>query len=291
MSSTRVMSVPVPGARLHCEVTGSGPVLLLIAGAAGDASTLAPLASRLSAKYQAVTYDMRGLSRSVLDGPAADTDIELLADDAYRILTALGSEPGYVFGTSGGGLVALELTARHPDLVRTLIAHEPAATALLPHPQQWLDFLDELTELYRQHGAGVAMGRFLDGIEAVPGPGTSRLGELSLPPAGQASDESRMSPRTRALMRRAQTNMDQFFTHHIRQAARYRPDVEALGRATSRIVIGVGEASVGQAAYQAALEVAGRLGLGVVELPGDHLGYATQPAEFAAAVEQLLAAG
>lgn len=289
MGATRVMSVPVPGARLHCEVTGSGPVLLLIAGAAGDASTLAPLAARLSSAYQVLTYDMRGLSRSVLDGPAEDTPIELLADDAHRILTALGSEPVHVFGTSGGGLVALELTARHPDLVRTLIAHEPAATALLPHPQQWLDFLDELAELYRQHGAGVAMGRFLDGIEAVPGPGTSRLGQPSLPPAEDAIDQ--MSPRTRALLRRAQANMEQFFAHHIHQAARYRPDIEALGRAAGRIVIGVGQASVGQAAYQAALEVAQRLGLGVVEFPGDHMGYATKPAEFAAAVEQVLATG
>jgi len=289
MTATRVMSVPVSGARLYCEVVGDGPVLLLVAGAAGDASTLAPLATRLSASYRVVTYDMRGLSRSVLDGPAEDTPIGLLADDAYRILIALGGQPGHVFGTSGGGLVALELTARHPDLVRTLIAHEPAATALLPHPQQWLDFLDELAELYRQHGAGVAMGRFLDGIEAVPGPGTSRLGQLVLPPV--PLDESRMSPRTRALMRRAQANMERFFEHHIHQAARYRPDVAALEQADSRIVIGVGQDSAGQAAHQAALEVAGRLGLGVVDFPGDHQGYATKPAEFAATVQQVLAAG
>ena len=100
-----------------------------------------------------------------------------------------------------------------------------------------------------------------------------------------------MSPRTRALMRRSQANMEQFFAHQIRQAAGYRPDVEALGRAASRIVIGVGQASAGQAAHQAALEVAGRLGLGVVEFPGDHQGFATKPAEFAAAVEQVLATG
>jgi pimeloyl-ACP methyl ester carboxylesterase len=289
MGSTRVVSVP--GARLHCEVTGSGPVLLLIAGAAGDASTLAPLATRLSSKYRAVTYDMRGLSRSLLDGPAEDVGVELLADDACRILVELGSEPAYVFGTSGGGLEGLELTARHPERVRTLIAHEPAATALLPHREQWQDFLDELDGLYRQHGAGVAMGRFLDGIEAVPGPGTSRIGQLPPRPAAPVFDESRMSPRTRALMRRSQANMAHFFAHQLRRAASYLPDVEALGRASSRVVIGVGEASAGQAPHQAALEVASRLGLGIVEFPGGHQGFATQPGEFVAVLERMLAAG
>lgn len=291
MDSTEVVTVAVPGARLHCEVTGSGPVLLLIAGAAGDAKTLAPLANQLAASYRTVTYDMRGLSRSVLDGPAEDVGIDLLADDAYRILTALGGEPGFVFGTSGGGLVALELTARYPELVRMVIAHEPAATALLPHRQQWQDFLDELDALYRQHGAAVAMGRFLDGIEAVPGPGTSRLGQLPPRPVADTLADSMMSPRTRALMRRSQDNMAHFFGHQIRQAARYQPDVEALGRSGRPIVIGVGESSTGQACHQAALEVASRLGVDVVRFPGEHQGFTTRLADFAATVREMLAAG
>jgi pimeloyl-ACP methyl ester carboxylesterase len=291
MGSTEVVTVAVPGARLHCEVTGSGPVLLLIAGAAGDARTLAPLANRLSASYRTVTYDMRGLSRSVLDGPAEDVGIDLLAEDACRILTTLGGEPGHVFGTSGGGLVALELTARHPELVRTLIAHEPAATALLPHRQQWLDFLAELDALYRQHGAAVAMGRFLDGIEAVPGPGTSRLGQLPTRPVADTLAESLTSPRTRALMRRSQANMAHFFDHQIGRAAQYQPDVEALGRSGSRIVIGVGESSTGQACHHAALEVADRLGLDAVRFPGDHQGFTTRLEEFAAVVAHLLSTG
>ncbi|MDQ1740449.1 MAG: hypothetical protein QOE53_2101, partial [Pseudonocardiales bacterium] len=57
MSSTRIETVTVPGARLHCEVSGAGPVLLLIAGAAADAGALAGLATRLSGKYLTVTYD------------------------------------------------------------------------------------------------------------------------------------------------------------------------------------------------------------------------------------------
>jgi pimeloyl-ACP methyl ester carboxylesterase len=288
MSSTRTETVAVPGARLHCEVSGAGPVLLLIAGAAADARAMAGLALRLSGTYQTVTYDMRGLSRSELDGPAEDVGIDVLAEDAHRILAALSPEPAYVLGSSGGGLVGLELAARHPEQVRMLIAHEPAAMALLPYSQQWQDFVGELEELHRRHGAAAAMGRFLDGIEAVPGPGTSRAGRLSLPPVEELPEESRMSPRTRALMRRSQRNMEHFFAHQIRRAAGYQPDFEALSRIRSRVVIGVGAGSQGQAPYEAACQVARRLGVDVLEFPGDHQGYATASSEFAAAVDRVL---
>lgn len=287
MSSTRTETVTAPGARLHCEVSGAGPVLLLIAGAAADAGALAGLATRLSGKYLTVTYDMRGLSRSLLDGPAEDVGIEVLAEDAHRILAAFSSEPAYVFGSSGGGLVGLELVIRHPDQVRRLIAHEPAAMALLPDSWRWQDFLDELEELSRSHGPGVAMGRFLDGIEAVGGPRLLRVGRPG-PRAGQLPDLSMLSPRTRALMRRSQANMQHFFAHQMRGAAGYLPDTEALGAVRDKIVIGVGMASRGQAPHQAALEVASRLGVEVVEFPGDHQGFGAQPTEFAAVVDRML---
>jgi pimeloyl-ACP methyl ester carboxylesterase len=291
MSSTRVETVTVPGARLHCEVSGTGPLLLLIAGAAADAGALAGLATRLSGKYLAVSYDMRGLSRSLLDGPAEDVGIEVLADDAHRVLAAYSSEPAYVFGSSGGGLVGLELLARHPEQVRMLIAHEPAAMALLPEGWHWQDFVDELEELYRRYGPGVAMGRFLDGIEAVGGPGVSRIGQLDPRPAGQLPDLSALSPRTRALMRRSQANMQHFFAHQIRRATGYLPDIDALSMVRNKLVIGVGEASRGQAAHQAAIEVASRLGLEVVEFPGDHQGFSAQPTQFAAVVDRVLSGG
>lgn len=291
MGPSRTEWVPVPGARLHCEVSGSGPVLLMIAGAAGDAGALAGLATRLSARYRTITYDQRGLSHSVLDGAPENVGIEVLADDAHRVLAAFSSEPAYVFGSSGGGLVGLELAARHPEQIRTLIAHEPAAMALLPYSEQWQDFLEELEDLQRRYGAGVAMGRFLDGIEAVPGPGTSRLGQPTPPPIGQPAEESKLSPRTRALMRRSQANMEHFFSHQIRGAAGYLPDLEALGRSGTRLVIGVGAASRGQAPHQAAIEVADRLGLDTVEFPGDHQGFTARPDEFAATVFRVLSAG
>jgi hypothetical protein len=171
-----------------------------------------------------------------------------------------------------------------------LIAHEPAAMSLLPDSWHWRDFLGELEELHRSYGPGAAMGRFLDGIEAVGGPGASRSGQLSPRPGGQLPDLSTMSPRTRALMRRSQANMQHFFTHQIRAAAGYRPDFESLSRVREQVAIGVGKASRGQAPHQAALEVARRLGVEVVDFPGDHQGFSAQPTEFATVVDRVLSA-
>jgi acetyltransferase/esterase len=58
----------VPGARLYYETRGTGPLLLLIADANGDANVFPPLADLLAANLTVVTYDRRGYTRSVLDG-------------------------------------------------------------------------------------------------------------------------------------------------------------------------------------------------------------------------------
>src|SRR5437763_837031 len=72
-------TLKVPGAQLSYEVEGSGPLLILIPGAAGVGEIFRPLAHHLSAQYQVVTYDRRGFSQSRLDGPQ-DYDHRLSTD-------------------------------------------------------------------------------------------------------------------------------------------------------------------------------------------------------------------
>src|SRR5262249_59794224 len=137
MQATKSNTLRVPGAALYYEVGGSGPVLLLICGGVYDAAGYAALAERLAGRYTVVTYDRRGNSRSPLDGPPAPQRIQVHGDDAHRVLSAVGvtaSEPAHVFGNSSGAMIGLELAARHPEQVRTLVAHEPPIFELLPDP-------------------------------------------------------------------------------------------------------------------------------------------------------------
>src|SRR5260370_15904811 len=125
-------TLKVPGAQLSYEVTGSGPLLILIPGAAGVGEVFRPLAHLLSAQYQVVTYDRRGFSHSSLDGPQ-DYDHRLAtdADDVRRLIKHLTDQPTTVFGSSSGAIVALEVISHSPERVRTVAAHEPPAVSLL----------------------------------------------------------------------------------------------------------------------------------------------------------------
>src|SRR5438128_3772811 len=95
-------TVRVPGATLHVEVRGTGPVLLLITGGPTDAGMFTDLAGRLADRYTVVGYDQRGHSRSPLDGEPADIPVSLHADDAAAVIAAVGDEPAHVYGNSGG---------------------------------------------------------------------------------------------------------------------------------------------------------------------------------------------
>src|SRR5206468_11355368 len=87
----------VPGASLYYEVRGSGPVLLMIPGGPADANSFQGIAPHLTDEFTLVTYDPRGISRSPLDEPIDDRRIvELFADDAHRLLAAVGTEPAFV---------------------------------------------------------------------------------------------------------------------------------------------------------------------------------------------------
>src|SRR5438067_2469838 len=159
-ASGETRTVKVPGASLYVEPRGVGPVLLLITGGPTDAGMITDLVGRLADRYTVVGYDQRDHSRSVLDAEPEDIPVALHADDAAAVLGAMGEDPAYVYGNSGGATIGLELVARHPDLVRVLVAHEPPMMELLPDAEQWRSAFRDIDETYRSAGVFPAMGKF-----------------------------------------------------------------------------------------------------------------------------------
>ncbi len=162
---TRTATLSVPGAQLSYELRGMGPALLLMPGGPADAGVFGPIAPHLVPHYTVVTYDPRGLGHSPLEGPVDDDRIvEVLADDAHRLLAAVTTDKACVFANSGGAVIGLELAARHPEQIQTLVAHEPPK--FVPpdagRPAQ-PDFSDDLYETYRTQGVGPAMSKFMVG--------------------------------------------------------------------------------------------------------------------------------
>ena len=126
-------TVAVPGAELYFEFRGTGPALLCISGGPDDADSFTDLAERLADRYTVVTYDQRGHSRSSLHGEPEDIPVALHAEDAAAILAAIGKGAAFVYGKGRGGTIGLELVARHPRRVRTLVAHEAPIGGNEPH--------------------------------------------------------------------------------------------------------------------------------------------------------------
>jgi pimeloyl-ACP methyl ester carboxylesterase len=274
--SFETRTVKVPGATLYTEVRGSGPVLLLITGGPTDAGMFTDLAGRLADRYTVVSYDQRGHSRSVLDSEPEDIPVALHADDAAAILADAGNEPVYVYGNSGGATIGIELVARHPDLVRTLVAHEPPMMEVLPDAEQWRATFRDIDETYRTAGVFPAMGVFGAAVE-VGGPRYSEEMQQAPP-----------SPESQEMMARMTGNFDLFIAHEIQQIVGYVPDFDALRTVPTRIVSAAGENSGEQGARRAAIALAERLGIAPTYLPGAHGGWGSDPQEFADKLDEVL---
>jgi pimeloyl-ACP methyl ester carboxylesterase len=154
----KIQSSPlkVPGAQLYYEVQGTGPVLLMISCGPTDAGIFAGLARFLADRYTVVTYDPRGNSRSVLDGPPEDQRTDVHGGDAAQLLAALSGEPANVLGSSGGAQIGLNLAARYPHRVHTLVAHEPPCVQLLHAAAEQRAFTESVYNTYRADGVGHA---------------------------------------------------------------------------------------------------------------------------------------
>jgi pimeloyl-ACP methyl ester carboxylesterase len=266
----------VPGARLYYEVSGSGPVLLFIPGGTADAAGFAPLARFLEETYTVVRYDPRGISHSRLEGPGEDVPVEVHADDAQRLLKAIGDQPAFVLGHSGGAVIGLALVERHPELVQTYVAHEPPLIELLPDTDERRNDGQKIYDTYRKEGAAAAMEQFMS---------TSGMDEA--PPVEMSPEAQEFLAQQMASM---EQNFDFFFAHYLLPITSYAPDYGALQGASSRVVVGVGEDSVGQVTYETAVALAERLGSEPVAFPGDHIGMATLPEEFAEKLHDVLRA-
>ena len=273
----RSSTLKVEGARIHYEVRGSGPLLLIIPGGPQDAGVFADLSQHLADRYTVVAYDPRGNSRSAFDGEPEELSLDVQADDAAALIGALGGGPAYVFGTSGGAQIGLNLAVRHPGLVRRLVAHEPPTLMLLDDPAPALAAGEALYDNYRRDGVDAAMQTFFADngltVEAEPG---------EAPPAFE------VPPEAAETFARVSGNFEYWLAHGMRPLSLFRPDVEALCAGKPRVVVGIGEGSAGQPIDGMGRSLAAKLGTGPVIFPGDHMGFGSLARPFAATLHEAL---
>ena len=286
MTEPTTHTLQVPGAVLTYDVrrrdATTQPVLLMIGspmGAAGFGTLSGHFADRT-----VVTYDPRGSERSRRTDGATETKVEEHADDLHRLIEALDAGAVDIFASSGGATNALALVERHPEQVRTLIAHEPPAAAVLPDREAVQAAARDIHETYLRSGVGPGMAKFMT-LTSVRGPIPPDYVERPDPdPAAfglpTEDDGSRDDP---------------LMGQNIISGTTYEFDFDALRAASTRIVLAQGAGSMGEMANRGATAVAERLGTTPVIFPSHHggflggeYGWAGEPDAFAQKLREVL---
>jgi len=183
-----------------------------------------------------------------------------------------------VLGSSGGATYGLDLVARYPGRVHTLVAHEPPVSELLPDAATYHALNLEVGATYRSQGVFAALQKFTDGIGF--GSDEPEQDDDDAPDAATATSEPGPGG-----------NLALFAGRLIPIVGNYQPDMGALRTSPTRIIVGVGDESTpGQMTCQASHELARRLGGRPVQFPGGHGGFGSHPDGFADRLRVALAA-
>lgn len=256
-------TLEVPGAVLTYDIrpaagSSSDPILMLIGSPMG-ASGFGTLAGHFTDRT-VVTYDPRGVERSTRTDDADESTPDQHADDLYRIISALGG-PVDIFASSGGAVNALVLVTEHPEVVRTLVAHEPPAVQNLPDRKAALAACVDIHETYLKSGQGLAMAKFISMV-GLTGEVPADFPDRPVDPAmfGLSTEDDG-------------TRNDALVGQNIITCTHYKHDFAALKAASTRIVVGLGVESEGQLAYRSGQAVAELLGRPAVTFPSNHGGF------------------
>jgi pimeloyl-ACP methyl ester carboxylesterase len=266
--------------------TADGRPPLFMIGQPMDASGFGTLASYFPDRT-VVTYDPRGLGRSTRKDGRVDHAPTVQADDVHAVIEALGAGPVEMFASSGGAVTALALVAAYPSDVTTLVAHEPPLIPVLPDAEAAERARAAVRDAYEAKGRNAGMaafiamtswqGEFTDDYFTQPEPDPAAFG---MPADDDGSrDDPLLSDRSWAV-------------------SSYRPDAGALAAAPTRVVIAVGEESLGTFTGRTSLATAELLGQQATVFPSHHggflggdFGYAGQPEAFARKLREVLGDG
>ena len=231
-----------------------------------------------------ITYDPRGIGRSTRSDGRVDNSPTVQAEDVHAVIAALGAGPVEMFASSGGAVTALALVAAHPDDVTTLVAHEPPIITVLPDKEAAERAEAGFLKAYQAGGRGAGMaafiamtswhGEFTEDYFAQPAPDPAQFGMPAV------DDGSRDDP---------------LLSGASAAVTSYRPDVDALAAAPTRIVIAVGEESAGTFTGRTSVATAELLGKQATTFPSHHggfmggeYGYPGQPEAFARRLREVL---
>ena len=264
-------TLEVNGTRLYYEDTGPGSTGETIAFSHGllwSTEQFAPQIAALRGRYRCIAWDHRGQGQSAADHRHT-IGIELVWQDATRLLERLVGGPVHFCGLSMGGFVGMRMAAFRPDLVRSLILIETTAG---PEPIENVGRYRTLTRVVRLVGARAVVSR----VRPI------MLGKAILTDPARRGEVERFSEimaRRRDVWRAVNGVIDR------------APIDGELGRITAPTLVLSGDEDVATVPEKSERIAAGIRGAKLVRIPrAGHSSTVEEPAAVTAAIESFLTA-
>lgn len=147
------------GCDLHYWYQGNGPLITFIPGGNGHGRQFNPIIAALSDRFTCVTFDRRQMSASKVEVNKKLSPPQQ-ARDVRAVIQALGFDKSIIFGSSSGGIFALQFAHDFPDMVDHLISHEAPTATLLPDASEVFEWMLHLMEVYETQGLDQAAREF-----------------------------------------------------------------------------------------------------------------------------------
>jgi pimeloyl-ACP methyl ester carboxylesterase len=135
---------------------GTGPTVLCLHGIGSSSAAFGPQVGALRGELRFLAWDAPGYAAS--PDPAQPLDLDGYADEAAAVVRERAAGPVHVLGVSWGGVVAVRLALRHPELVRSLVLADASRGSGLS-PEQAAAMRGRADELAEQGSAAFAAAR------------------------------------------------------------------------------------------------------------------------------------
>jgi pimeloyl-ACP methyl ester carboxylesterase len=165
----------VNGISLWSEAQGtSGPPVVLVHGSWTDHHSWDLVAPRFAETHTVLTYDRRGHGQS--QRLSSQGSVHEDVADLAGLIEQADIAPTNVVGSSFGACVCLRLAAGRPDLIRSLVIHEPPLVGLIAEDPTMAEILQAFGErmggVVQRLSAGDMAGgaqHFVDDVAFGPG--------------------------------------------------------------------------------------------------------------------------
>lgn len=161
------------GTSIAFEALGRGPPLILVGGAFCDRTAPTsgtPLAARLAHRFTVLSYDRRGRSDS---GDTLPYAREREVEDLAALITVAGGS-AFVFGSSSGGLLALDAAVEGLPIPK-LVVYEPPVILDASRAKAFEALAKQLDEAASGNRRSEAVERYFTQVMQLPAPAVAQM--------------------------------------------------------------------------------------------------------------------